>query len=165
MNFLMIIPGIFELLEKIIGPVLSATANSTSTITRGLLGLVGNPSVGGILGVIEGAVGKLQDEQIVEIKAQLQVLLAQIDLNKTEEVSTSFFKSGWRPALCWSLAIITSVHFAVAEAFNIAIAFGYSVGVLAPLDSATLLFIGSVLGIYMSARTVEKVNSNTSGDN
>lgn len=52
-----------------------------------------------------------QDERIEELKAEVELLLAQVELNKIEAKSTSKFIAGWRPAVGWvgaiSLALAT----------------------------------------------------------
>jgi Holin of 3TMs, for gene-transfer release len=42
-----------------------------------------------------------QSGQLAEEQNSLQQSLAQIDLDKTEAASTSFFRSGWRPYVGW----------------------------------------------------------------
>lgn len=42
-----------------------------------------------------------QKGDLAELEAYISVLQGQIDINKIEAASTSFFKSGWRPFVGW----------------------------------------------------------------
>lgn len=154
----MFIPGLFSILEKIIGPLFEGHAAS---IAAKVMGISGNPTVQGILSIIEGTVGQLENQQKLELEAEIQTLLTQSQIDLVEAQSPSFFHGGWRPALAWGLTAIIISHLTLAEGFNIAIALGYSVGTLAPLDSITLSLMFGLLGLYMGARTIEKVNANS----
>lgn len=157
MGFLAIIPAIFELLEKIIGPMVTGGA---SKIATGLLGISSNPTVEGIMSVITGTVGQLENEKIVQIKAGVQILLAQVQLAEDDNKSGSVF-AHWHSLFCYGMTVITLSHFGLAELFNILISLNCPhIGVLAPMDTATLSFIGLVLGGTMLGKTAENVNSN-----
>lgn len=150
----MILPGLFELLEKIVGPLLIPQKTS---IISGLLGSDG--TAGGIMGVIGGVLGKMEDEKVAEIKAQVEVLLAQVQSNELQMESKSSFWRNPRLFFEWILVAIGTIHFSFCEIINIAYAYKNGVA-LAPLDTATLFFMGSMLGIYVTAKTVESVNYN-----
>lgn len=158
----MIIPGLFELLEKVVGPLF--TSGAKTSIVSGLVGSAVKDS-GGLMGIITGALGKLEDAKVAEIKAGVEILLAQTQVIQSDTNSKSIFSS-WHAIFCFGMTFITLTHFAVAEAFNILVALHFdNVGIIAPMDTATLFFIGSVLGITMAGKTVERVNSNNQDDN
>lgn len=133
------------------------TSASKSSIVSSLLGA--SADSGGVMGAIQSVFGNLESEKLAEIKAGVELLLAQVNENTKEDESQSFFQHGWRPFLCWGICIIVLTHFGFAEFFNIKQSI-INGGLLASLDSATLFFLGSILGIYMTAKTVEHVNSN-----
>lgn len=157
MGFLAFLPGLFTLLDRVLGPLFSSVTKS-SVLTSVLSG----GGLAGVLAAIEGSVGKLENAQIEQIKAGIAELEAQTSVIKSDTESKSLFSS-WHAMFCWGMSIITLSHFAVAEVFNIMIALGFGdyVGRLAPMDTATLAFIGGVLGLTMAGKTVERVNANT----
>lgn len=153
MNFLLLIPGIFELLEKIVGPLMSSTKGS---IISGLLG--SNGTIGGIMEAITGVLGNIEQEKIVEITAQVNTLLAQSQVNQIDAKANSIWH---RPALVleWGLVIIILYHLGLAEVSNsISFFHGYS---LAPLDNLTAGLMFGLLGLYRGAKALETVNSNS----
>ena len=44
-----------------------------------------------------------------------QLNLAQIEVNKAEAASGSFFKGGWRPAVGWVCAVAFAYHFILKD--------------------------------------------------
>lgn len=50
-------------------------------------------------------------EQGREFEANLSLVLGQIETNKIEAASNSFFKSGWRPAFGWTCVTAFAYHF------------------------------------------------------
>ncbi len=98
-----------------------------------------------------------QNGQLAELNADLQIALGQIEINKVEAASKSFFKSGWRPAVGW--VCVT----ALAYEFFIRLIAGYILGnwlkwmpppELETQDLLTLLF--SILGLG-TMRMTEKL--------
>tara|TARA_R100001510_G_C7536410_1_gene125745 strand:- start:61 stop:462 length:402 start_codon:yes stop_codon:yes gene_type:complete len=78
-----------------------------------------------------------------------QALLAQLEINKAEAASGSFFKGGWRPAVGWICAIAFAYHF-VFQPFIIFLAtlFGAELPKLPEFEMTTLLTVlGGMLGI------------------
>ena len=148
----MIIPGLFELLEKVIGPLIST---QKSSIIAEVLGSDG--SSGGIIGAIEGTLGQIEDVKKIALKGEIDTLLKQAELN-IDIPGESLFYKGWRPFLAWGLSIVVLAHLSIAEVCNL---IGwYHGGNLAPMDSITTALLFGLLGLYMGARTIEKVNSN-----
>lgn len=43
-----------------------------------------------------------QNGELEAMRADVQLAMGQIDINKIEAASDSFFKSGWRPAVGWA---------------------------------------------------------------
>ena len=46
-----------------------------------------------------------QEGDLAGLNAEVSLLLGQIDINKIEAASDSFFKSGWRPAVGWTCVL------------------------------------------------------------
>lgn len=156
----MLIPGLFTLLEKVVGPML--TSDARSSILSKVFGGGFGGTASSLMDIITGTLGKLEDEKIVELKGELETLLANCQIDQTEAKSERFLNWGWRPCFAWGLSIIILFHLATAELANVLHMIGYNPGTLAPLDNMTLLIMSGLLGIYMGARTVEKVNTNNS---
>ena len=86
-----------------------------------------------------------------------EISLAQIEVNKAEAASGSFFKGGWRPAVGWVCAIDFAYHFILKDLiiFGASIA-GAEIPELPEFDMGTLLTVlGGMLGIG-GLRTYEK---------
>ena len=153
MSFLMLIPGIFELLEKIIGPIITG---SGIPILK-MLATSGGTTTGIVSG-LQGLIGNIESTKLAELKIELDSMLANVEVDKVEGAEESSFKSCWRPFLAWGLSIITLVHLTIAEVSNvISLIHG---GTLAPMDTLDGILLCGLLGIYIGARTIEKVNSN-----
>lgn len=102
-----------------------------------------------------------QEGDFKQLEADLQLSLAQIDVNKVEAGSESIFKSGWRPYIGWVCGGGLSYQFIVRPIL------GWVVGNLlhwAPPPSLemetlmTLLFGMLGLGAYRSFEKVKGVN-------
>lgn len=160
MNFLMLIPGLFTVLDRVLGPLF--TSGAASSIVSGIVGGKTGGTLGGLLGLVEGAVGKIEDSQLAEIKAEMETLLAQQQLNTIDAVSPSFFRNGCRDTLEWGLSIIVLIHCGLVETFNIlALLNG---GTLQPLDTMTTFILMGLLGIYATTKTIERFQSNTTAN-
>lgn len=161
MPFLALIPGIFTVLDRIIGPILSSGAGQS--VLGAVVGHLASksPTAQGLLEAIEGVTGKLADTQRLELQNEFQLLMAQIDVNKTEESKDSKTFTP-RTTLFWGLSLITLVHLLIAEIANILCLFNGTP--LAPMDNITVIFLGGMLGLYHITKTVEKVNSNQNSD-
>ena len=86
-----------------------------------------------------------------------QIALAQIEVNKAEAASGSFFRGGWRPAVGWTCSVAFAWHF-VLQPFAIFILTyaGMEVPTLPEFDMGALMtVIGGLLGLG-SLRTFEK---------
>lgn len=157
MNFLMLIPGLFAILEKFVGPMIAGHASSIASKIMGLGSSIDSSS---ILGVLESTMGQIESVQKLEIKAELDTLLAQCAIQQVAESNPSFFRSGCRDTLEWGLSIVVLIHLIIVEAANIhALISG---GVLSPLDTLTTTLLMGLLGLYGAAKTIEKFNSNNS---
>lgn len=86
-----------------------------------------------------------------------QIALAQIEVNKAEAASGSFFRGGWRPAVGWTCSVAFAWHF-VLQPFAIFILTyaGMEVPTLPEFDMGALMTVlGGLLGLG-SLRTFEK---------
>jgi hypothetical protein len=155
--FLTLLPSLFGLITRVLGNTF--TEIHRSSIIDGILGLGSNLSSNSVMGVIKSVLGNIEDSQLLEIKAHVETLLAQVDAyNKSPE---GFLNKGWRPTLAWGLSVIVLFHLSFCELLNVLAAFNiYTPGSIAPLNTITVTLIFGLLGIYTAARTVEKVNSN-----
>lgn len=52
-----------------------------------------------------------QKGDLAELQAHVQLLLAQIEVNKIEAASDSLFKSGWRPGIGWVCAATLALSY------------------------------------------------------
>ena len=86
-----------------------------------------------------------------------EALIAQLEINKAEAASGSFFKGGWRPAVGWVCAIAFAYHFVVKDLIVFGASFaGAVLPELPDFDMGTLLTVlGGMLGIG-GLRTYEK---------
>ena len=86
-----------------------------------------------------------------------QLALAQIEVNKAEATSGSFFKGGWRPFVGWVCGVAFAYHFIIQPlVIFILTAIGMDIPDLPEFDMGTLLpVLGGMLGIG-GLRTYEK---------
>ena len=86
-----------------------------------------------------------------------QLALAQIEVNKAEAASGSFFKGGWRPFVGWVCGVAFAYHFIIQPlVIFILTAIGMDIPDLPEFDIGTLLpVLGGMLGIG-GLRTYEK---------
>ena len=86
-----------------------------------------------------------------------QLALAQIEVNKAEAASGSFFKGGWRPFVGWVCGVAFAYHFIIQPlVIFILTAIGMDIPDLPEFDMGTLLpVLGGMLGIGV-LRTYEK---------
>ena len=113
--------------------------------------------IANIIDKVAGHVDKFTLDK--EEKAQLiqEINKAQIEVNKIEAGSTSFFKSGWRPFVGWTCGVALCYHFVLQPmlAFLLS-ASGYDV-VLPQFDMSTLTTVlMGMLGLG-GMRSFEKV--------
>lgn len=152
-SILLILPGLFELLEKVVGPLL---AEHKGSIISSILG--SNGTLEDIMSAISGTLKDVESEKLEEIKAEVATLLAQTEINKIEAASNDFLSRDWRPMLAWGVSILILLHLSVAEGYNIyCMVKGYA---LAPLDTITVSLMFGILGLHIGAKTIESVNSN-----
>lgn len=158
MNFLMLVPGIFEVLEKIIGPLI--TSNSVpilASITGHLVSGKVKDMASGILGDLEGVVGQVTDEKKLLIKTQLDSILGQIQIDTVEAQSESRFDSGWRPFIGWVCGLALAMSILVEPTVNyLAGWFNTIAPPIFELSPIVMSLICGLCGIYVIGRTVEK---------
>lgn len=102
-----------------------------------------------------------QNERMADKANEVQIALAQIDVNKEEAKSGSVFIGGWRPFIGWVCAFSYGYAFLLGPiATQVATANGYSLP-LPPIDMDNMLFVlGGLLGLG-GLRTFEKVRGVT----
>jgi len=94
-----------------------------------------------------------------EEKAQLiqEINKAQIEVNKVEAGSDSFFKSGWRPSVGWICSFALGYHFVLQPMMAFVLtASGYDI-VLPEFDMSTLMTVLMGLLGLGGMRSFEKV--------
>jgi hypothetical protein len=85
------------------------------------------------------------------------IALAQIEVNKIEAQSPSFFKSSWRPFIGWVCGIAFAYHFVLQPflIFGLTV-YGIQIPSLPVFDMSTLMTVlGGLLGLG-TLRTYEK---------
>ena len=102
-----------------------------------------------------------QKGELAVLEAETQLAMGQLEINKVEAGSDSFFKSGWRPAVGWTcvFGLVYQFVFLPFATFFLEV---YQVAAKLPtmnLDTLMTLLFGLLgLGAY---RTVEKVKGVT----
>lgn len=102
-----------------------------------------------------------QKGELAVLEAETQLAMGQMEINKVEAGSDSFFKSGWRPAVGWTCVMGLSYQFVLHPFATFFLQIYEVKAVLPTLDLNTLmtLLFGLLgLGAY---RTVEKVKGVT----
>ena len=125
-----------------------------------LFGSLINP----ITGLLEKAIpdrdkrNKLAHEIATMAEKQAHAIaLAQIEVNKIEAQSPSFFKSSWRPFIGWVCGIAFAYHFVLRPflIFGLTV-YGIQIPSLPVFDMSTLMTVlGGLLGLG-TLRTYEK---------
>lgn len=108
------------------------------------------------LGKLELAKMQLSGE-LAAAASEVQLSLAQIDVNKAEADNPNVFVSGWRPFIGWVCGFTFAYSFLVGPAITqISAAYGYSFP-LPVIDMNNMIYIlGGMLGLG-GLRTFEKV--------
>lgn len=152
----LLVPGILWLFEHVVAPV---AAEHLPSLTAKLGSLALGSSASTIIQTIEGVVGKVEDAKSQELKAKLELMLGQIEINKIEASSASLFIAGARPFLFWGLSIILISHLAIwnlVETLNSLC--GLHLTQVGQLDSMTMGLLSSLIGIGVLSRTAEKIS-------
>jgi Holin of 3TMs, for gene-transfer release len=92
------------------------------------------------------------------LSAQVQLILAQTEINKVEAASTSVFVAGWRPFIGWVCGTALAYDFIVEPflRFTASVLFGYSGAFpIINTDALSTVLMG-MLGLG-AMRTVEKI--------
>jgi Holin of 3TMs, for gene-transfer release len=102
-----------------------------------------------------------QEMEKLALQADNAINLAQIDLDKTEAQSPSFFRAGWRPAVGWVCVLGLTYQFLIRPIVPwVTSAFfpHATLPAMASLELGTLMtLLFGMLGLG-AARTVEKLN-------
>ena len=97
-------------------------------------------------------------QALTEMQNQYSLLLAQVDVNKTEAISTNLFVSGWRPFVGWVCGI-SLAYVSIIEPFIrfIATVFFKYIGVFPVINTEiTLQVLIGILGLG-AYRSYDKV--------
>lgn len=99
-----------------------------------------------------------QQMELAALEADKAALQGQIDINKIEAQSASFFRGGWRPAVGWVCVFGLCYTFLLKPLLPWSVTLiGYQVPELPDLDMATLMtLLGGLLGLS-GFRTYEKI--------
>lgn len=99
-----------------------------------------------------------QDGAFRELDVDLQLKLAQIELNKIEAAQSGLFKGGWRPAVGWVCAAGLVYEFLIRTTLPWALTVAGLPGVppMPSLDSVLMELLFAMLGLGLY-RSVEKV--------
>jgi hypothetical protein len=107
----------------------------------------------------KAAAAKAKTElEALEQSGELKLMLAQIEVNKTEATHPSIFVAGWRPAIGWVCALIYGYHYFLAPVIIMLIAVSNGAGVeaLPKFDLSDIWpVLGGLLGLG-AMRTYEK---------
>lgn len=92
----------------------------------------------------------------MQTKGELDALMGQLEINKTEAASSSIFVAGWRPASGWICNVGLAYTFMLQPILSWASTIVH-IPVPPAIDTNTLMILlGSLLGIG-SLRTIDKV--------
>jgi Holin of 3TMs, for gene-transfer release len=101
-----------------------------------------------------------QTGELARLSADTSITVAQIDVNKEQAKSSSFFVAGPRPFLMWIGGLGVAAQWLVIPLSS----FIYTTYTGAPLpvqppeiDGNILALVASLMGIQIGARTVEKI--------
>lgn len=151
---LMLIPTIWSVLERVLGPVVSNTSGLFGSV---ISAVISSPTVGSIIKAVETSIGTLEDTKKTELQAQLEIALGQIDLDKIDAQSNRFIQWGWRPCFAWGIGLNIILHYSVVNIVDILNSlFHLGISQIPQMDNMALALMTGILGLYMGARTVEK---------
>lgn len=100
-----------------------------------------------------------QEGAFKELDVDLQLKLAQIELNKVEAAQSGLFKGGWRPAVGWVCAAGLVYEFLIRTTLPwvLTVAGVQGVPPMPSLDNVLMELLFAMLGLGLY-RSVEKVN-------
>lgn len=97
-----------------------------------------------------------QAGEFKELEANLQLMLAQTDINKAEAQSASNFRGGWRPFIGWVCGLGLGYQFLIRPLANGVFTY-YGHGTPMPdLDTSTLMALVTGMLGFGGLRTFEK---------
>ena len=100
-----------------------------------------------------------------ELKTQLQTAnLAQIEVNKIEAASTSWFVAGWRPSVGWVCSLAMLYHFIIAPLIQYLLTIFGVQAALPEFDFSQLSTILMAMLGMAGLRTYEKKEKVTKGN-
>lgn len=97
-----------------------------------------------------------QEGELQELERQMQLMLAQTDINREEARSGSNFRGGWRPFIGWVCGMGLAYQFVVRPLGNGVLAWRGQGMPLPELDSGTLMALVTGMLGFGGLRTYEK---------
>jgi|SRR6185437_1186884 len=154
MSFLTLLPMVMSLIGGIFGPGIIA-GKVEDRIKTDLISAGASVTKEQFLKIVVAALGNVEQTKLDMFTKQMDALVDQYQVEAYVKSPEGFYYKGWRPFLSWGISIIVVIHLAIVEIYNLKQFFeGHS---LQPLDYLTVLLITSLLGIYMTGRTAEKI--------
>lgn len=150
---LALIPGLLFTGAKYVGPLVMDHQAVLETGLKDLL--LKSPTGAKIVSFFESVIGPIADDKKEQFTLDLDSMLGnlQVDTIEAEEP-----KKDPRRFLFWGLDTIVLLQLGMAEVSNLLAL--YHGQPLAPLDSMTIVLLGTLLGAHLGSKVVEKVNSN-----
>ena len=98
-----------------------------------------------------------QSERMQDKSNEVQLAMAQINVNTEEAKSDNGFVSGWRPFIGWTCGFAFAYAFLIGPVVTqVSIAYGYNFP-MPPIDMANMMYVlGGMLGLG-GLRTFEKI--------
>ena len=155
--WLLLIPGILGVLEKVVGTIEPGVKDS---ISNSLLGspLSGGSIISTVMSVVSGCMSGLTSVQKANLKIELQTLLGALDVQKTDAVSTRFYQYGARLTLEWGLIITVLAYKLVIPMTSwICALLGIILPAAPSLDPLSVGLLTGLLGIHIVSNSWEKI--------
>lgn len=97
-----------------------------------------------------------QQGEFKELEANLQLMIAQIEVNKAEAQSASTFRGGWRPFIGWVCGLGLGYQFLIRPLANGAFTYFGHGSPMPDLDTSTLMALVTGMLGFGGLRTFEK---------
>lgn len=98
-----------------------------------------------------------QNGELAELNAQVQLMLAQTNINAIEAAQPSNFRGGWRPFIGWVCGVGLAYQFVVRPVTNgLLIAYGHT-PVMPALETDTLMALVTGMLGFGGMRTAERL--------
>lgn len=100
------------------------------------------------------------EKELAVMANETSLIVGQLEINKIEAANSNVFVSGWRPATGWVCVIGLGYQWLLVPlvSFAYTIYTGHGLAVIPPeMDGNLLMLIGSILGVNIVTRGVEKI--------